>query len=186
MVIREILSVDRQLFVFINRLPHNFFLDTFFGFVTFLGYLGMIWVGISLYLYFKQKNKFKKLLATVVLAYILSLILGEWLLKNIIQRPRPQFDIAGTIVPFDFNRSFSFPSGHAVISFAAAYILGREHKKLKWFYYLLAIIISFSRIYLGKHYPSDVIGGALIGLFVGIFSHKISKLLNKSLTKKRK
>lgn len=122
---------------------------------------------ISFYLYFKNKIKFKKLVKAVVIADILTLIIGEWFLKNIVARLRPRLEIPTAIVPYDFYQSFSFPSGHATIAFAAAYILGQEHKKLKWLYYFLAVLISFSRIYLGKHYPSDVLTGALIGLFIG-------------------
>lgn len=178
-----LLRLDEQLFLIINHLPHNIFLDTLFGFITLVGYFGGIWIVISLFLYFKNKIKYKKLVVSMLTVDVITIMIGEWFLKNIIARPRPQIEIPATIVPFNFYHSFSFPSGHATIAFAAAYILGREQKKLKWFYFSLATLISFSRIYLGKHYPSDVFAGVLIGLLIGFGSYK---LVNKFTIKPTK
>ncbi len=164
---------DSALFLFINHLPHNLLFDTFFGFTTFIGYFGVVWIIIALYLYIKNKTKSKKLVQAIVISNILAIIIGEGILKNIFARPRPQIDISTAILPFDFYHSFSFPSGHAIIAFAAAFILGRGHERLKWFYYLLAFLIAFSRVYLGKHYPSDILAGAVIGLLIGFSSSKI-------------
>lgn len=97
----------------------------------------------------------------------------ELAVKNYVARLRPQFSIPLTIVPFDFYKSYSFPSGHAVMSFAGYYILSRVDPKNRFMYLLLAIIISFSRVYLGKHFPSDVIAGAIIGLGIGWSANKI-------------
>jgi undecaprenyl-diphosphatase len=71
------------------------------------------------------------------------------------------------VLPFNFAQSYSFPSGHAAASFVAAYLLSKKDKKRAWVYYVVALLISFSRIYLGKHYPSDVLAGALIGTLIG-------------------
>ncbi len=135
---------------------------------------------IAFYLYIKNKAKSKKLFQAIVISDILAIIIGEGILKNIIARSRPQIDFPAAIVPFDFYHSFSFPSGHATIAFAAAFILGREDKRLKRFYYLLAFLIAFSRIYLGKHYPSDVLAGGTLGLFIGYCSFKfVTKVMLK-------
>lgn len=172
---QNLLELDKQLFLIINHLPHNFFLDTFFGFVTFIGYFGVAWLAIAFILILKNKKKAKNLLAMIISVELLYIFLVEAILKNWIGRLRPQFSIAGIIMPYDFSRSFSFPSGHTTIAFAAAFVLGRENKKLKWFYWTLAALIAFSRVYLGKHYPSDVAAGAAIGIFLGIFSIKLVK-----------
>lgn len=171
---------DIQLFLYINHLPHYLFLDTFFGFLTFAGIYGGIFLIFAFILYLKNKKKFKKLVMALLNAEIFYIILVEMILKNIIVRPRPQLTIADVILPYDFSQSFSFPSGHATMAFAAAFILGREYKKYRWLFYLLAFLISFSRIYLGKHYSSDVIGGAILGVLIGIISIKITNKINST------
>lgn len=107
---------------------------------------------------------------TLFLAGLITFLFVDIGLKHMMKRPRPELSIPAAIVVFDNAHSYSFPSGHATIAFAAAYILGRQHKKLKWFYYLLAVLISYSRIYLGKHYPGDVLFGAVLGLLIGKLS----------------
>ena len=169
-MINEILKQDTQLFLFINHLPHNPIINSFFALLSGVGYWGIGWGIILVILFILGELKDKKVLLVFLFSGICTLLFTDLGLKNIVRRLRPEFVIPQTLVIFDHSRSFSFPSGHATIAFAAAFILGREHKKLRWLYYLLAILISFSRIYLGKHYPSDVIVGAIIGLLIGQFS----------------
>lgn len=177
-------QLDVSLFIFINHLPHNFLLDTLFGFLSFAGIYGGVFLGFAFVLYLKNRKKVKKQLTALLVAEILYIIFVEMILKNIIVRPRPQFSIADVVLPYDFSHSFSFPSGHSTIVFAAAFILGRGNKRLKWFYYLLAFLIAFSRIYLGKHYPSDVLAGAVIGWLIGFYSFNlVGKLAGKIFIK---
>ena len=173
-MMENLYAVDKTLFYLLNHLPHNALTDIIFGAITLAGYLGFIWFVIGFIIYFKEKKSDKKLLKSLFATLFFSLLV-EIFLKNLIMRLRPQFVLPGVIEPFDFYQSFSFPSGHAVISFAAAFVLSRYKPKLKWLYYSLAVIISFSRIYLGKHFPSDVIAGAVIGLGIGYISHKIQR-----------
>lgn len=161
---------DTALFNLINHLPHNFLLDTFFGFMTAMGYFGVIYLAIAGVLALRNKKIARRLVTAVVWAEVLYFFLVEYLIKNYFGRLRPQFILPDAILPYDFSRSFSFPSGHAAIAFALSYIMGKMDRKRKAFYYLLAILISFSRIYLGKHYPSDVVGGAIVGMLIGYLS----------------
>jgi len=66
----------------------------------------------------------------------------------------------------DCNTSYSFPSSHAVNIFAAAYFLSQPFKRLVPLFFGIAAIVAYSRIYIGIHYPLDVIGGAGIGLLI--------------------
>jgi undecaprenyl-diphosphatase len=61
----------------------------------------------------------------------------------------------------------SFPSGHAVTGFALAYVLSRAYPKASPLFYLLAIMIALSRVYLATHFLSDVVAGAAVGLLAG-------------------
>lgn len=93
---------------------------------------------------------------------IVGAFINEYIIKTIFSRSRPTDIISG----------FSFPSTHAVLAFAFAYILSREEPRFAKWFYLLAVFISLSRIYLGVHYPLDIIGGALVGWGVGNFAIK--------------
>ncbi len=176
-MINILVKLDRTLFSLINNLPHPFFLDTFFYFLSFVGYFGAIWIVIIFFLTILKEVKNNKGLSAVILAGFLSLVVIEWIMKQIFRRLRPEFRFPNARVLESqltkyLTESFSFPSGHATMSFAAAFILAKVHRKFAFIYYLLAILISFSRIYLGKHYPSDVIVGIFIGLAIGYFSLK--------------
>lgn len=168
-------QIDSSLFLLINHLPHNFFLDLFFGFVTGIGYGGAVWFLIGSAFFILEKKKDKKTLFALFIAGILSIFLNELGIKNIVRRLRPQYKIPEVVLPFGIARSFSFPSGHATMAFAAAFIFSQKHKKWAWVYYLLAVIVAFSRIYLGNHYPSDVLAGMLVGTLIGYCSIKIVK-----------
>lgn len=169
---------DVSLLIFINHLPHNFFIHSFFASLSGIGKWGFIWFVIAVILFFWEKRKNPHKLISLFLALFTSGVLVELFLKNLVKRVRPEFVVPFTTAVTEKSASYSFPSGHATIAFAAAYILGREHKRLKWFYYILAILIAFSRVYLGLHYPTDVVAGAFIGLMIGYFSIRVvNKLL---------
>ena len=97
---------------------------------------------------------------TIALAYLTV----DGVIKPIIARERPP--IAADAPPRNLPplpRSFSFPSGHAASTFGAAVAVSRMWPQGRVLWWTLAVVIGYSRIYLGHHYPLDVIGGALIG-----------------------
>ena len=154
------MTFDRSLFLFINHLPHNFLLDGFFGFLSTVGSAGAVWIilGMTVFLWEirSDRKKDSRFLLTLIFSLAATFLLIEFL-KPIFARPRPDMAIMD---------SFSFPSGHSAIAFAGAAILSFKKKKWRPFFYLLAILISFSRIYLGEHYPLDVVGGGIIGFII--------------------
>ncbi len=96
------------------------------------------------------------------------------ILKAAFERPRPTYPGDPVIrllqhpALFDFSSKFgSFPSGHAMASFAMAYVLSKSFPRLRVFFYAMAALVAASRVYLGAHYPSDIAAGAFLGIGIG-------------------
>ena len=85
----------------------------------------------------------------------------EYALKHLVARPRPVVGVTPGVLELD-----SFPSGHATSVFAVATVLGAFYPRLRWPLYMVAGAIAVGRVYLARHYLSDIVAGALIGLVV--------------------
>lgn len=165
-------NIDMNILFFIRKHFQNKILDILMPFVTYLGDKGLIWIIVTILLISIKKHKKEGYILLSVL--ILSTILGEGLLKHIIRRPRPFQEMQTIKLLIKKPSSYSFPSGHTTSSFAAAGVLGYYFKKYKVYFYALAVLIAFSRIYLFVHYPSDVLAGIILGLFSSVVVLKIS------------
>ncbi len=104
------------------------------------------------------------------LAMLLAFLINDVTLKPLVHRLRPYQRDASVSVIGPAPTDYSFPSGHAAATFAAAVALSRAWPAGTVAWYLLAALISYSRLYLGVHYPSDVVAGALVGLACGWFA----------------
>ncbi|MHC1684082.1 MAG: phosphatase PAP2 family protein [Clostridiaceae bacterium] len=167
-------SIDVTIMSFVRDYFKSDFLDFVMVWATNLGEAGGIWVVASIGLMFSKKYRYIGI--TLFLTLAVSGILTEFIVKNIVQRPRPSIFIDSSNLLISMPKSYSFPSGHTATSVASALVLGYYFRKYKLYFYSLAATISFSRIYLFVHYPSDVLGGFIFG----VFSYKLTTyLLNK-------
>jgi undecaprenyl-diphosphatase len=96
----------------------------------------------------------------------LSTNLVTSLLKHAVRRDRPPTVVLDPEPLLEVPTTSSFPSGHTSISFACAYVISRVAPRLTVFVYTLAALIGFSRIYVGVHYPIDVLAGVVLGFVV--------------------
>jgi undecaprenyl-diphosphatase len=160
-------SIDLVVFYFFNHTISTGFLDKFFSIITdvnkwYIAYI--ILVGIA---FFKGGHRGKIAVIGLILLIIVTDQTGYRILKEFFERVRPCNALTDVITPIGCAGGFSFPSNHAVNNFAAAVFLLRIFPAYKWIFLVVATMVSISRIYLGVHYPSDVIGGALIGAGFG-------------------
>ncbi len=137
--------------------------------VTHLGDKGIFWILLTLLLLAIPKTRKAGLCS--LCALIGSALVNNVVLKNVVARTRPYEVIPGLELLVAKAHDFSFPSGHSAASFASATALYRTlPKKYSIWALLLAACIAFSRLYIGIHYPTDVLAGTLDGILLGYFS----------------
>ncbi len=152
--------MDTSIFFFINKELANVFLDIAMPFITDRAYL--LFLPIVIYTFFKDK---KKTIIALSLC-LLALALGDSssnILKHLFERERPCQGLEGVRQLVGCGRSFSFPSSHSVNAFAIAATFSYFFRRTAFLTFIIAALVALSRIYLGVHYPSDVIAGAAWG-----------------------
>ena len=183
---RWITSLDLAVDNFIQQHWRSDFLDAVFGFITRLGDEGLIWIALAILLLCFKKTR--KAGVVIGIAMILGALLGNGFLKNLFERPRPFRTEGGLpypgIVKMPGIHSYSFPSGHTTSSFAAAVSLFLCNKKLGIPALVLAALIAFSRLYVYVHFPTDILGGFILGTACAILAYLLwTKVLEKLVLK---
>lgn len=164
-------NIDINILNWIQEVFRCSFLDWLMPILTSLGNAGIVWIAICIVLLINKKRR--KYGIMIACALLLCLLIGNLSLKPMVGRLRP-FDVNTAIdILIKKPMDFSFPSGHTMSSFAAATVLLYMDKKIGIISLALASIIGFSRLYLYVHYPSDVLVGLVIGIFLGLLSIKL-------------
>jgi undecaprenyl-diphosphatase len=159
-------SLDVALFHLINGQGHNYFFDWLMPFITDLKNFTYVLPVLGLWVLVRQKKAGIVFLVFVGLTLAITDQFSSHLLKGLVGRIRPCHVLEGVHMLTDCNTSYSFPSSHAVNIFAAVFFLSQPFKGFSPLFYGMAAAVGYSRIYLGIHYPFDVIGGAGIGLLI--------------------
>jgi len=181
-------KLDVNLFLFINSLHNNFF-----DFVMVYASAKLFWIPLYLlllYLLIKEyRQKTWLILGFVVLLILLSDQLSVHAFKNVFLRLRPCHNedlqlLIHTVT--SCGGQYGFVSSHAANSFALAFFMGALLSKFRWITWLLygwAILIIYSRVYLAQHYPGDVLGGAILGIIIGVIVLILYHLAEKLIWK---
>lgn len=172
--IEIIQELDSNILLYIQEHIRIEMLNDFWRFITSLGDGGDFWIlTIVILLLFKKTRKIGFI---ALLSIIFSSAITNLILKNLFLRPRP-FDTITELIPLIAKpKDYSFPSGHTTASFAVALIYYKLlPKKYGILSIILATMIAFSRLYVGVHYPSDVIGGFIVAFICSIIILKISE-----------
>lgn len=180
-------NLEGPILLWIQEYVRNDFLTPVVTFITHLGDAGFIWIALTLACLIFAKTRRTGVLLTFSL--LLNFLVNNLILKNLIARTRPYEAVEGLHRIIEAQSDFSFPSGHTGCSFAAAVVLFVMcPRKVGIPAMVLAVLITLSRLYVGVHFPTDVIGGAIIGtaaaLFVCWFYKKKCKAVQNAMERR--
>lgn len=184
------LGFDLSVFTFVQA-GRTRFLDTFMNIITTLGDEGILFIAIALVLLVTKK--YRKIGFAMLASLAIMLVCNNFVLKEIFARERPfnLFDTfpdkysewneaLGKYVYPDITKmphSYSFPSGHTSSAFAAGVAILCYNRKMGIPATLFAFLMGFTRIYVGVHYTTDVIAGAVVGVIYALMGVLVTKYL---------
>lgn len=176
-------QTDENVLIFIQEYIRQDWMDGFWKTITHLGDGGIFWIVLALILLIPKQTR--KAGVSALLAMGIGALITNVAIKNIVARIRPYDTITELILLIERQHDFSFPSGHTCASLAAACALYHTLPR-KWGVacIVLAVLIALSRLYVGVHYPSDVLGGAAVGIFAGWAGWKLQEILRNRRIRK--
>ena len=183
-------NFEGQILLFIQEHIRCSALNGVMTFITHLGDTGIFWIALTVVLLLFRRTR--RCGVACAAALVLNLLITNAALKNIIQRIRP-YDVMDALkILVAPEHDFSFPSGHTACSFAAAWALLRTApRKYAVPALILAALIGLSRLYVGVHYPTDVLGGLIVGIaaaelavglvLIAVHQRRMTRLASRSL-----
>ena len=196
---------DAGLLIYIQEHLRSDLLTPFMTFITHTGDSGFIWIIVCILLVIIPRTRRIGIIAGSSIALV-ALITNVFI-KNIVARTRPYEAVEGLVNLIEKQKDYSFPSGHTGASFAVAGALiiiailglpivaesGRLSKtKMTLAYNLCAVtaliyalIIAYSRLYVGVHYPTDVLGGLILGIVTSIAAYFIYRIAIKKISERK-
>ena len=148
-------------------------LDPVMWAVSVIGGSGIVWIATGTALAIARRIRPSGLMQ-LVLAILVALLVADYVLKPLIGRERPFSAAPAVRVIGGRPEDASFPSGHAAGAFAGVYMLSRMMPAGRLVWWAIALTIAYSRVYLGVHYPIDVIGGAAVGWLCGLVVQRVA------------
>ena len=169
-----LINLDGNILLWIQEYIRQDWMEGFWKGITMLGDSGWFWIALSLLLMVPRRTRWIGI--TSLAAIVIGALITNVTLKNLVARTRPYEVVEGLVLLIEKQRDYSFPSGHTCASFAAAGVYWRMlPKKFGIPLVILAAMIAFSRLYVGVHYPTDVLAGLLIGLFAAWAARHMQK-----------
>lgn len=159
-------GLDRAAFHFVNQAGAHPLLDPVMVLLTQLG-LGSVQLTLLVPLVVWGGPATRRTAILCVIAFVISGVASQ-ILKNAIPRPRPVLVVDDCRFLIGMLRFHSFPSGHTATSFAIAWVAGSRHRRWRGPLLLLAALVGYSRVYVGVHFPGDVLAAALLGVATGV------------------
>lgn len=172
-----IAAFDDQVDAWFDKIRGHPFWDRLFYTASALGEFGLIWVLFGLLRALRGGQRNERAAVRAIVATGVESVLVNIVMKSFFGRRRPHRRHDHPL-PFREPLSSSFPSGHATAAFCGATLLA-EGDPLWPLYYLVAIVVAASRVHVKIHHASDVVGGAIVGRFLGVLGKRIAPLDKK-------
>lgn len=170
-----LLNLDGNILLWIQEHIRKEIFNPIVIFITNLGNAGWFWI-VLLALILLFSAKYRRVAVTGFVALLIGFLITNLLLKNMVARIRPYEVVQGLTFLGKQPSDFSFPSGHSTCSMAAAVVLFLKMPKRYGIAALtLGIVICLSRLYVGVHYPTDVLAGAAIGIAAALIAVRVMK-----------
>lgn len=182
--------IDESLFTFFNGTLGNAVGDAVWPVITDYDRIlpvRLLLVALWVLLLWKGGRRGRTVALLIIPLLVITDRISSGVLKDLFARPRPCHSVDGDPIMqgirllVDCGPGKSFPSSHAVNNTALAVLFSRYFSRWRWAFFLWAGLVAFSRIAVGVHYPSDVIGGALVGAFLAMVVIRSWELLEKNL-----
>lgn len=156
---------DHRVFVALRTRVHPRILELPLAAFSITGNYGLFWLGFAAVFWLSGAQFIGFFLFMPLVLY--STLLVNFIIKVIMRRERPRHAEEGLQPLVGVPSSMSFPSSHAAMSFASAVFMTYFYQSLWPLFFGLAFVMSWSRVYVGVHYPSDVLAGTVVGLIMG-------------------
>ena len=171
-------SIDFYILDFLQTMARSGFWDKFFSFYTSLGDPFMFVCYAAMLVAIKKTRKDGIMVSCGMLT---GLLLGELLIKNLVQRARPCWIKPEVLLLVKTPKDYSFLSGHTMTMTILTVILVHNHPKLGFGLIPAALLLAYSRMYLYLHFPSDVLAGIILGLAIGFLTIKLTPTVEKKI-----
>ncbi|MGB8658629.1 MAG: phosphatase PAP2 family protein [Candidatus Zixiibacteriota bacterium] len=178
-LIERAIQLDTSLFYLLNSKVQNAALDFLMPILTNLDYwrIPLALFAVALFIFGKKRGR----IAVVLLIFGITLSdqICNTLIKPLVGRVRPCTVLQNVRLLVGCTQSFSFPSSHATNIFTGMTILSSVYRKLKPVLLTIAVLVAYSRVYVGVHYPFDIIGGAVLGVLCALTIIDVYKSLSR-------